>query len=118
MAFAYVPEIPGRVIAVSLEDKSGAAHWYHVGDIVTTDWQFNGNAFFPVPAVVPTPNQEEPSAVQTDTAKQNSDLAAQIIALEAKANRALREYALGRPEALTRLQQYDIDITLLRSKLV
>ncbi len=65
----------------------------------------------PVIPVVPTPTPPTPEETK-------AYILDKIAALEAQSSRALRELALGRPEAQTRLQQYDIDITLLRSKLV
>ena len=124
MPFAFVPHMPGPVIQVTEDNMIGEENWYHFNGPVVPKWSFDGNTFSPPPPepvisyVEPTPPPVVDTSAQDEAAKHNSDIAAQIAVLETKSNRALREYALGRPEALTRLQQYDIDITLLRSKLV
>ncbi len=122
--FAYVPEVPGLVVAVSKDDKSSLREWYHFNGDVQPGWSFDGSTFVSPPEVIippPLPTIEEIEQVTQENEvglKYNIELAKQIAALETKQQRAVREALLGRPEALKELQRIDIDITLLRSKIL
>ena len=56
--YAHVPTIPGPVLALSETlPTEDTVNWHACGSMVTTDWQFDGNIFSPIPVVVtpPTP---------------------------------------------------------------
>ena len=59
----------------------------------------------------------EASPQELETQPIKPDYQREINALEAAQHRAVRELLLGRPEALKKLQQLEIDVALMRSKL-